>query len=115
MRIILLFFLTNIFFLTLPGCGPIVHYFGETYPSTETVDIYYDEKDVPREYTVIGQMSKNIGSNSYMESSKSAMIAEAKNRGANGIIFHDIDEHEGEEDYVVVKAKLIVYSQEESQ
>lgn len=99
-------------FLLLMSCGPSIYYLGDTYPTTEQVDVFYDEKDIPRAYTTIGQMTHDKIVNYAPELIREEMIQDAKKRGADGIIFTDVvmeRENEMDGDRLSVKAKLIRY------
>ena len=42
---------------------PVIHYLGDSYPSSASVDVYYDVKEVKKEYKVMGRMTND----KYME------------------------------------------------
>ena len=96
----------------LVACGPTIHYLGDAYPTTTIVDVFYDEKDVKKEYTTIGQLTHDKILNYSSETIKQEMIAKAKEKGADGIIFSDfvtVRENEIDGDRLSVKARLIRY------
>ncbi len=64
-----------------------VRYIGTSYPPTDHIDIYYSVQDVKKEYEVIGKAS-NAGNN--LQKNQNKIINEAKKRGANGIIYSDV-------------------------
>jgi hypothetical protein len=72
------------FCLLLSACGVIVPtYFGDKYPPTTNVDIFYSTHDVKKEYKVIGHMNlPNIG----QEVVKSKFVDYAKSIGADAIV-----------------------------
>lgn len=72
--------------LFLMSCDS-VRYIGTSYPATDHVDIYYSAHDVKKEYEVIGKAS-NAGSN--LQKNQNKIINEAKKRGADGIIYSDM-------------------------
>jgi hypothetical protein len=86
-----------------------VYYIGDSYSPTTDVQVFYDVKEITKEYKIIGRMTKEITLNSKVE--KNAMIREAKKHGADGIIFSDIsmDQDKKHSDRVYVKAELIKY------
>lgn len=64
-----------------------VRYIGTSYPQTDHVDIYYSAHDVKKPYEVIGKAS-NAGNN--LQKNQDKIINEAKKRGANGVIYSDM-------------------------
>lgn len=64
-----------------------VRYIGTSYPQTDHVDIYYSAHDVKKPYEVIGKAS-NAGNN--LQKNQDKIINEAKKRGADGIIYSDM-------------------------
>jgi len=61
-------------------------YFGKTYPATQNVDEYYDAADVTKAHIVMGKTDLGIGFRS-IEKTQSKIIALAKQKGADGVIF----------------------------
>lgn len=72
--------------LLLLSCNPI-RYIGTSYPPTNNVDVYYSAHDVKKEYEVIGK-ARNVGNN--LQKNQNKIIDEAKKRGADGIIYSDM-------------------------
>jgi hypothetical protein len=68
----------------LSACSVITPaYFGDKYPPTTSVDIYYSAHDVKQPYKVIGHLTlPNIG----QDSVKSKFVAYAKTIGADAIV-----------------------------
>jgi hypothetical protein len=99
---------TLLSFLLL-SCSPVIHYFGDTYPVSSSVDVYYDAAQVKRAYKTIGRMTKELV---HSESDKRYMIELAKKKGADAIIFSDLhlDQGKKDSDQVSVKAELIKYN-----
>ncbi|MDB5229694.1 MAG: hypothetical protein JWN76_499 [Chitinophagaceae bacterium] len=98
-------------FLLLPflyaSCSPLIYYVGDTFPPTSSIDVYYDTRDVPRNYKTIGHMTKELY---FSKSERKQFIKEAKGKGADGIIFSDLyPESDRKSDHVFVKAELIKY------
>ncbi|MCC9166204.1 hypothetical protein [Pontibacter harenae] len=89
---------------------PDIFYLGETYAATvSSVEVYYDEMDVPNQFRVIGRMTHDIILRYEEEELKSSMIAKAKEVGGDGIIFTDVEVKRPNDsgDKLVVKAKVI--------
>lgn len=77
-----LLLLLSIAFLT--ACGTIQpSYFGDMFPVTTSVDLFYSTHDVKEPYKVIGHLTMtNIG----QDSVKSRIIAYAKTIGADAVV-----------------------------
>jgi hypothetical protein len=98
--------LSLLLIFTLISCAPLIHYVGDKYPPTSTVDVYYSVKDIPRDYTIMGRMTRELIQG---EQEKKEMIEEAKRKGAEGIIFYDLAMDAGKSSLVSIKAELIRY------
>lgn len=93
----------------LLSCSPLIYYFGDDYPASSSVEIYYNASEVKKPYTTIGHMTKEVYSHG-TESDKKYMIELAKKKGADGIIFSDLNlDKEKSGNQVSVKAALIRY------
>lgn len=107
--------LANTFILfclvTLSCSGPIIHYLGESFPPSTSVEAYYDVTEVKREYKVIGRMTNDKFIEYDPELIKSEMLTKARSVGADAIIFYDLstEDIEGVGDGITVKAQLIKY------
>lgn len=90
------------------SCSPIIYYMGDSYASSSSVEVYYDIKEIKKEYKIIGRMVKEVTLRT--ETDKRQMINEAKKRGADAIVFSDILlSDKKQSDQVSVKAELIKY------
>lgn len=80
--------LSVLFVLTLSGCIT-TDYVGKTYPATRHVDLFFDDADVERPYTVMGEMRVEADNSLFMRSEKMQrkLIKKARERGADGVIF----------------------------
>ena len=83
------------FVLLLISCGPTIHYLGDNYESSSNIDVYYSEQDVSRRFKTIGRLTHDKFISYNADLIKEAMVAEAKNKGADGIIFLDIYVEQG--------------------
>ncbi len=72
--------------LFVSGCAT-VDYVGQTYAPTDHTDMYFDAKDIPRPYKVMGQMT--LDEDEYTDSQKMQedMKKEAMARGADAVLF----------------------------
>lgn len=105
-----LFSVTLFLLLSTTSCRN-VYYVGDRYPSTNQVDVYYAERDVKREYKVIGHLSEQIRSRNGEERTKAAIVAKAREIGAHGIIITGIEHIGGEETRRFQKAEAILYTE----
>lgn len=71
------------------GCAT-VDYVGESYQPTSHVDVFFAEKDVPKEYQVIGQVLAS--GDEYVSASalNTKLMARAREKGADGVIILEV-------------------------
>jgi hypothetical protein len=82
--------------LACAGCVS-VDYVGKTLPPTASVDVYLAASDVPRPYQVIGNASAEIEAIPFTNPAQQLqekLVAEARSRGADGIILGGVDTRE---------------------
>jgi len=74
--------------LLLSSCAIMPTYFGDKYPATNTVDLYYSAHDVKQSYKVIGHLTiQNIG----QDVVKTKLTDYAKTIGADAIVISGTD------------------------
>jgi hypothetical protein len=88
------------------SCATSIPYVGDTYPPTSSVDVYYSVKDIRRDYRIMGRMTRELIRG---DQEKNEMIEQAKRKGAEGIIFYDLEMDAGKSSVVSIKAELIRY------
>jgi len=71
------------------GCATI-DYVGESYEPTTRVDVFFSEKDVPREYKVIGQVLASGDQFVSASALNTKMLANAREKGADAVIIVDV-------------------------
>lgn len=100
-----------LFCLVLLSCGPTIHYLGDSYQSSASVEVYYDVKEIKKEHKVIGRMTNDKFIEHDIELIKKKMIEKAKLVGADAIIFYDLfaEDIESYGDGLTVKAQLIKF------
>ena len=76
--------------LLFAGCGPTVQYIGRSYSPTTNVDIFFDAKDVKREYEVMGKIDGRAYPLTDFQKIQDKIVEEGKKRGADGIIISDM-------------------------
>ena len=89
---------------------------GESYFPTVEVDVYYDEKDIEYDYSVMG-IARNEGDmfeNDDLNAIRDALIKKAREVGANAVLILSINENRPsvDEDYdpnKIVEAKFLKY------
>lgn len=80
-------------------------YLGDNYPATEKIDVFYDAKDVKKDYKVIGHLITDYTSDS--AEAKEALSGKAKKVGADGIIILQVA---GNGEHVSIRADAIKYN-----
>ena len=87
---------------------PNIDYLGNDYEATETVDVYFSPNDIDEYFTIMGQMNANNENDESLslEDMKESMICEAKERGADAILFLDFETYD---DLHYITADLLVY------
>ncbi|MFA7254746.1 MAG: hypothetical protein WC133_01440 [Candidatus Omnitrophota bacterium] len=72
--------------LFISGCAS-VDYVGDTYAPTDHADMYFDAKDIPRPYKVMGQMTLDEQEYASSQAMQADMKKEAMARGADAVLF----------------------------
>jgi hypothetical protein len=73
----------------IAGCAT-VDYVGESYSPTKHVDVFFAEKDVPRQYRVIGQVLASGDQFVSASALHTKLVARAREKGADGVIVLDV-------------------------
>jgi hypothetical protein len=71
------------------GCAT-VDYVGQSYAPTSHVDLFFAEKDVPKEYAVIGQVLASGDQFVSASALHTKMMARAREKGADGVIILEV-------------------------
>ena len=112
MRITVKTFLLNLLILTIltfcfDSCATTT-YVGDQLAATSNVDVYYAEKDVKREYKVIGHITApSTGDDNAV---KPYIIERAKKVGADGAIILGRSYTGGKDSDPFIKAEAIIYT-----
>jgi len=98
--------ITGLCFL-LSACAIIPTYFGDKYPPTSSVDLYYSAHDVKQSYKVIGHLAiQNIG----QDEVKTRLTNYAKTIGADAVVILGTDATKDNQ-AAVVNADALKYDQ----
>jgi hypothetical protein len=80
----------------LAGCATI-DYVGESYPPTPQVDVYYSEENVPREYTVIGEVIATGDALVSTGKMQEKIRKEAMKNGAHAVVLTSLEKYQSGE------------------
>ena len=83
---IIVFILSMMLFIT--ACGSDVDYLGDSYPPTSHVDVYFSEGDIIEDYLVMGHATIE---GDEAEELQEKLIEKARESGADGIVFEELD------------------------
>ena len=83
---IIVFILSMMLFIT--ACGSDVDYLGDSYPPTSHVDVYFSEDDIIEDYLVMGHATIE---GDEAEALQEQLIEKARESGADGIVFEELD------------------------
>lgn len=81
-------------FLTFVAGCVSVDYVGRSYPPTAQVDVYLSSADVKRPYTTMGEIRAQVDAIPFTNPAQQLqekLVAEARSRGANGIVLGGLD------------------------
>ncbi|GAB4510276.1 MAG: hypothetical protein Tsb004_12810 [Allomuricauda sp.] len=84
----------------------------------QKIEVFYDMGDVKREFKVLGLLNGSNDGNFRVHNSaddiKRSMLLFGQNKGADAILFEDINEFDRGDSYIVrLKAKLLKYLDKE--
>lgn len=66
-------------------------YLGKTYPPTTNPEIFFRDKDVPKDYEVMGKVMAEVPYSKKMDYVQKKIEAVAREHGADAILLSDID------------------------
>ena len=88
------------------------YYLGDTYTPNRDVKIFYNARDIKREYKVIGHITGAVTAD--QEKTKQNIVNRAIMVGADAVIFNDIAFTGGKESSAVQKADAIKFTDKET-
>ena len=75
-----------IIFFAIIGCTASVNYVGEEYEPTTSVDVYFSEDEIEKEYTIMGHAIGSGGDLISNEDIQNKLVEVAKSKGADAIV-----------------------------
>ena len=73
------------FLVTVTGCAHL-DYAGQSFPPTQSVDLFYSEANVNREYTVMGELTGTGDQFVSSQKLQDQMVQKAREKGADGVV-----------------------------
>ena len=74
----------------LSSCTYRVHYLGNSYDSTQKVDVYVDASAIKRSYEIMGKTVAQVSTfGGSPEKIQKKAVAKAKQKGADAVLFQD--------------------------
>jgi len=73
------------------SCSNRIIYYGRSYPPTEQVEIFFREGDVGEPNEIMGKVVYEVSARRRSEKVQNKIMAEGKRKGADAIIFDDIE------------------------
>ena len=70
-----------------------VDYIGETYEPTRQVDVFFAEKDIPRDYRVIGKVLASANELVSAEKLQSKIVKKAQEKGADAVVLTGLERY----------------------
>lgn len=74
-----------------------VDYIGESYPPTPQVDVFFAEKDVPRDYRVMGKVLAQANELVSAEKLQAKIMKKAQEKGADAVVLTGLDRYKSGE------------------
>ncbi len=85
------------FLLLASGACAHLDYIGESYAPTPRVDLFFAEKDVPREYRVMGQILATAGDLVSAEKLQAKIVERAQQKGADAVVLLGLERYKSGE------------------
>jgi len=82
--------LFTVILLAVIDCTANVNYVGKEFEPTNTVDVYFSQEEIEKEYTVIGYAIGSGGDFVSNDKVQKKLIEEAKSKGADAILITGI-------------------------
>jgi len=73
------------------SCAPRIIYYGRSYEPTTDVEIYFRESDIKEQHEIMGKLVYEVTAKKRSEKVQRKLMNEAKRKGADVILFDDIE------------------------
>lgn len=84
------FFIITVSAVLLTACGVSVSYLGKSYAPVETVDLWFDWRDVPCDYETMGRINASPGLFTDLADAQAAIEKRAHEVGADAVVFEGV-------------------------
>lgn len=74
----------------LTACGVSVSYVGKSYAPVQSVDLWFDWRDVPCDFETMGHIDASPGLFTDIEDAQAAIEARAREAGADAVVFEGV-------------------------
>ncbi len=74
-----------------------VDYIGESYAPTNRVDVFFSEKDVPRDYRVMGKVLASANELISAEKLQAKVVKKAQEKGADAVVLRGLERYKSGE------------------
>lgn len=76
--------------LLLTACGVSLSYVGKSYAPVDTIDLWFDWRDVPFDYETMGYADASPGVFGSIENAQAAIERRAREAGADAVVFEGV-------------------------
>jgi hypothetical protein len=82
---------TALFLFSVSSCATRLHYIGNSFPASQSVDLYVDPSAIAKPYIIVGKgyIKEGIGSPNYIKRIQPLAINKAKQKGADAVLIQD--------------------------
>jgi hypothetical protein len=82
---------TTIILLFTSACATRLHYIGNSFTPSQSVDLYVDPSSIEKPYTIVGKgyIKEGMGSTNYIKRIQPLAINKAKQKGADAVLIQD--------------------------
>ena len=83
--------LYTVCFLCFTSCATRLHYLGNSFPESQSVDVYVDPSSIQKPYTIMGKgfVKEGLYSINYIKRIQPLAVAKAKQKGADAVLIQD--------------------------
>jgi len=86
MKLLYLFYV-----IIFTSCATRLHYLGNSFPESQSVDVYVDPSSIQKPYTIMGKgfIKQGLYSVNYIKHIQPLAVAKAKQKGADAVLIQD--------------------------